>query len=427
MTPWLPDDQELDGVAKELAAPNVDPERVEQTRTSLLARAALGPAVAARSWSRWIAGGAALAAAAAVVMWLAASTRGPKQIITALGPASYERAHDWPDFVIHLTDGRIEVQVAALSADERLRIVTSNAEVDARATSFEVRAARDRLLAVRVQVGRVALRVDDQRVVVLAAGESWNANEIARAEVVPVAPPVVPPPAAAIVSPQPQPAPAIVSSPPPAHVAHAPRAVATSSPTPKQIASTPATSTKSIPSTPAPGSSSKIASTSVVSAPASSPATAAATPAPPTGATPMPPVATPAAAAPAALPGEADFRAGWAALRANDAATAADKLDAACKAALHTALGEDACFWAGAAAKRANDPARARAALDVFVTSFPSSPRIGEASALLGWILLDAGDRSGAEGAFHRAEQDRVPRVRDSAAKGLAALRAKRP
>ncbi|HET9987868.1 MAG TPA: hypothetical protein VFQ65_05095 [Kofleriaceae bacterium] len=397
MTPWLPDDQELDGVAKELAPPHVDPDRVEQARTSLLAGAALGPALAVRSWSRWVAGGAALAAAAAVlVVWLVASSRGPKQIITALGPASYERARDWPDFVVHLTDGRIEVQVAALSAGERLRVVTSDAEVDARATSFELRAARDRLLAVRVQVGRVELRVADQRVVVLAAGESWNANEIARADVVPIVPSPVPPPQDHPAAPSQ--APPIASSAPPP------------SPTPHVVTHAQRASSSPAPTAPAPTSTAAVATAT-----------------PPVSAPSQPPLVPAPARSPAALPGEADFRAGWAALRANDAATAADKLDAACKAALHTALGDDACFWAAAAAKRANDPARARAALDVFIASFPASPRIGEASALLGWILLDAGDRSGAERAFHRAEQDRVPKIRDSAAKGLAALRAKRP
>jgi TolA-binding protein len=392
MTRWLPDDQELDGVAKELAAPSVAPDRIEQARTSLLARATLGAPQAGRAWSRLVAAGAALAAAAALVVWLVAAPRGPKHVITALGPASYERAHDWPDFVVHVTDGHVEVRVAALAADERFRVVTGDAEVEVRGTSFEVRAEHDRLRAVRVQVGRAEVRVQDQHVVVLAAGESWSATALARAELVPASP-----------------APAT------------PDAVVTAAP---PIVTSPATTTSRI-STP-----SHVTVTSPHATAVTAPQTAADPPAATTTTSPVvpaPPRAGAAPPAPSSLPGEAEFRAGWASLRANDARGAAGKFDTACAAALHTAFGEDACFWAGAAAKRANDPARARTALELFIATFPSSSRVGEASALLGWILLDAGDAHGAEIAFHRAEQDRVPRVRDSAAKGLSALRAKQP
>ena len=99
MTRWVPDDQELDGVARELVPPTVDPDRVEQTRTSLLARATLAAPLAARRWSMWVATASVISAAAVVVLWLAMGSRGPKQVIFALGPASYERAHGWPDFV----------------------------------------------------------------------------------------------------------------------------------------------------------------------------------------------------------------------------------------------------------------------------------------------------------------------------------------
>lgn len=384
MTRWIPDDQELDGVARELAPPAVDPGRIEQTRTSVLARATLGAPLATRSWSKWLVAGGALAAAAAVVLWLVAAPEGPKQVITALGPASYERAHDWPDFVVHLSDGRVEVRVAALASDERFRVVTGDAEVEVRGTSFEVRAEGDRLREVGVQIGRAEVRVADQQVVVLAAGQHWTASAIARAELVPA------------VAPVPVPAPAPASAPTPAHA-------------PAPVPAGPARTTR-----PAATSSRAIAT--------SPHAIATVAETPPAKASPPPPP-RPAPSAPSALPGELDFRAGWAALRANDAGTAAGKFETACTAALHTALGEDACFWAGAAAKRANDTAHARTALERFIASFPGSSRVGEASALLGWILLDAGDASGATSAFHRAEQDRVPRVRDSAAKGLAALR----
>ena len=127
-----------------------------------------------------------------------------------------------------------------------------------------------------------------------------------------------------------------------------------------------------------------------------------------------------------AKPGEAEFRAGWAALRAGDASAAAKAFSTACNEALHAPLGEDACFWTGAAAKRAGDAATARTALEYFLKQFPTSPRATEASALLGWLLYDAGELDAAEQAFHRAEHDRVPKVRDSALRGLTAIQRKR-
>src|SRR5207248_4063328 len=100
----------------------------------------------------------------------------------------------------------------------------------------------------------------------------------------------------------------------------------------------------------------------------------------------MPVVPAPATPDPIApKPGEAEFRAGMAALRANDPAGATKLFAAACVMARHEALGEDACFWVGAAAKRAGDVASARTALASFLTAFPQSARAPEAAALLGW------------------------------------------
>jgi TolA-binding protein len=130
--------------------------------------------------------------------------------------------------------------------------------------------------------------------------------------------------------------------------------------------------------------------------------------------------------APSASPGEAEFRAGWAALRAGDASAAAKAFSTACTEAAHGALGEDACFWAGAAAKRAGDAAMARTALEQFGKMFPTSARAAEAAALLGWLLYDAGELDRAERLFHQAESDRVPKVRESAQHGLAAIQRKR-
>jgi hypothetical protein len=61
-----------------------------------------------------------------------------------------------------------------------------------------------------------------------------------------------------------------------------------------------------------------------------------------------------------------------------------------------------------------------------FLRRFPSSSRAGEASALLAWILFEAGDLDNAERRFTLASSDRVPKVRESATRGLTAIERKR-
>jgi TolA-binding protein len=68
----------------------------------------------------------------------------------------------------------------------------------------------------------------------------------------------------------------------------------------------------------------------------------------------------------------------------------------------------------------------ARSSLATFVERFPSSPRLGEASAMLGWILLDLGDVDGAARQFSVGARDRVDDVRRSARAGLEQVRARR-
>jgi TolA-binding protein len=109
-------------------------------------------------------------------------------------------------------------------------------------------------------------------------------------------------------------------------------------------------------------------------------------------------------------------------MKRGDHAAAAASFKAS-RTAAGSAVVEDATFWEGVALARAGDSTAAIAALRRFTASYPKSPRIGEASARLGWLLLDAGDDAGAAAMFHAAEHDRVERVRASAKKGLAKLR----
>jgi TolA-binding protein len=121
-------------------------------------------------------------------------------------------------------------------------------------------------------------------------------------------------------------------------------------------------------------------------------------------------------------PAAVAFDDGWHALRAGDPKRAAISFAAAAEAAPSGPLAEDARFWHAVALGRARDD-QARGALEAFLIAYPSSAHAGEASVMLGWILLDAGDRDGAARRFESAGRDRSERVRDGAARGLTAVR----
>ncbi|MBI5481023.1 MAG: tetratricopeptide repeat protein, partial [Deltaproteobacteria bacterium] len=95
-------------------------------------------------------------------------------------------------------------------------------------------------------------------------------------------------------------------------------------------------------------------------------------------------------------------------------------------AAPGTPLAEDATFWQGVALRRDGRRAPASRVLAAFIDRYPRSPRAGEASAILGWLLLDDGDLAGAERRLTAAARDPVPKVRDSARAGLAELARRR-
>jgi len=128
---------------------------------------------------------------------------------------------------------------------------------------------------------------------------------------------------------------------------------------------------------------------------------------------------------PVDAPGEAEFREGWAALKAGEPADAADSF-AAARQVKGTVLAEDASFWEGIALARAGKSSKAIAALRRFVSKYPKSSRSGEAAAKLGWLLHDAGDLDEAERYFESASDDVVPKVQKSARDGLESIARKR-
>lgn len=99
--------------------------------------------------------------------------------ISASNGASYALVTPQPDEVVQLHDGTLRVQVAHLDPGERFRIITGNAEVEVRGTSFEVVVEADRLMSVGVDAGRVDVRPRDGKPFTLLAGQRWN-DRVAR-------------------------------------------------------------------------------------------------------------------------------------------------------------------------------------------------------------------------------------------------------
>jgi TolA-binding protein len=130
-------------------------------------------------------------------------------------------------------------------------------------------------------------------------------------------------------------------------------------------------------------------------------------------------VAAPAAREPRANV-EIAFARGWSALRANDFEAAARAFGEAGAERNDNALSEDASFWRGVALDRAKQLAEAQEALTRFLVLYPKSDRAGEASVMLGWLLLRAGETTAADARFGSALGDPSERVRRSARAGLA-------
>lgn len=360
---WQPSDDELDALARTIEPPALD---AEQLRTSVLAKAANVRQLPRSSPISMVVAVGTVAAAAAVLWFATRDTEHakPRANVVAMGSASYEHERSWPSYVVSLDDGRVLIDVATVAPSERFAATTSDARIEVQTSRFIVATEQKRIASIDVQEGRVELTYSGSTII-LAAGQSWKPPvRTAMTEV------VEPPPSEPVVE-------VDTPKPPPR------RKPLRAQPNKLVDATPPAPPPRSEPPEPAP----------VVSTP---------------------------------KPGELDFRAGVASLRKGDAAAATQSFASACAAARQDALGEDACFWVGAAAKRAGQTSAAREALTRFLQQFPSSARAGEASALLGWLLYEANELDAAEKRFDRAATDRVPKVRESAERGLEAIQRRR-
>lgn len=424
--------------ARELPYVTPDPERRAQVRQRLLAAAASQPlpaGVATRA--RWLALAGAAALLAVVMGASRLRERAPvvahashfRAVVLSQGASRFVHERSGSDEWVRLSDGTLMVEVQPLQPGERFRVLCGDSEVEVRGTAFTTRVERDHLLSVDVLHGRVEVRPPDGQVLLLGAGGHWQpADGPSRAES---------PAASALsrsgaASPSTAPAPArpAVPSGRPASAPAAPRA-----PTP--VAATAAAARQ--PAAPGPAASASLA-TAAPPAPATARAVASSAaaaersgaPAASDHAAPGPlPAAGPASAEPRATisPAERAFLDGWTALRQGHHQVAAACFTRAAEpggGAPSASLLEDARFWRAVALARAGQRPLAVAALRDFLQQHPGSGRAGEATAILGWQLLRAGQLDQAQRCFATAEKDSHAAIRDNARAGLAAVAAHR-
>ena len=134
---------------------------------------------------------------------------------------------------------------------------------------------------------------------------------------------------------------------------------------------------------------------------------------------PPPPPAPPPA--PARAPEELAYSDAWSAMRTKDFARAATAFARVMILAPDSGLAEDATFWQAVALARGHRRPQAITAFRDFLDAHPRSPHAGEGNTMLGWLLVDTGERAEATRRFRAAVDDPRKSVRDSARSGLEA------
>ena len=135
-----------------------------------------------------------------------------------------------------------------------------------------------------------------------------------------------------------------------------------------------------------------------------------------------PPAPAPPVAGAAPTTDEAAFVSAWNAMRRNDFARAASVFAQVLVLAPEGPFAQDASYWFAVATARIPQAATAVTAFREFLDRYPRDPRAGEASAMLGWLLVEAGNRAEARRRFEAAMADPNEGVRASARAGLDEL-----
>lgn len=220
-------DQELAALGRKLPFEAPTSQRVEHVRNELLSAAAnLPPQRSAgrrRGWGLAVSAIGAIAAGIAVValVWSTGSepSRAPiakrpvapqapvipkierlapetpqdqrtnLATVHGTGEATFERKtlslpSSPTDEVVYLNDGVIRLDVRPLQKGERFRVITPDAEIEVRGTSFRVAVSSGRLLEVEVLSGRVEVRPKGQAERTLSAQERWRSPSKPSARVV---------------------------------------------------------------------------------------------------------------------------------------------------------------------------------------------------------------------------------------------------
>lgn len=293
------------------------------------------------------------------------------------GFATYSVESSQPNEVVKLKTGTLTVTVDPLRPGERFRVIVGNAEVIVRGTVFDVIAKDGKLIDVLVQSGKVEVRTHVSQPIALGPGQSLDR-----------------------VAPAPDSESKILVAQNDQSMKNSPNHNKASDVKQPLINRTERHVSKKTFDNDRPKT--------VVEKPD-------------TAMQPSPPKEEPDAIVPPRVknPSQIAFESGWAALREGKHSDAAQYFGQAIKQAGNSPLVEDASFWHAVSLARAGKTNQAKNALTLFVNMYSRSPRRGEASVMLGWILLRAGDFAGAKSRFNTAVNDRVSHVRESAAKGL--------
>ncbi|HTA19820.1 MAG TPA: tetratricopeptide repeat protein [Polyangia bacterium] len=119
---------------------------------------------------------------------------------------------------------------------------------------------------------------------------------------------------------------------------------------------------------------------------------------------------------------EAQYDDAWDALRAHDYEKAADGFARVLRDSPEAPLADEAAFWRATALARGDDSQAALSAFRQMLDAYPQSPRRGEASTILGWLLIAAHAPTEAADRFRAAIDDPHEDVRASAREGLETL-----